>query len=456
MAGPGDNPDRRAPEDEARRVQAPVEGAAGAPTETAPAQVDRDKLGEQVAEGNAKAPESKDAYDKVGAELPDNQWKRAYIEMYKQLKANPELDGPLSRFMLSLLAMAAKYMKYGDYIPGQYLSRLNNDSYLKSQEFDEEEERKMLEAKKRDQAVEEARKAEVAKRLSDAAAEAARKGELIGFEAASTEYVAWSLWGISSINSATVLGAKLLHTQEDNVPFYEGKAKVDGDLEYGTVVVLADTSDMKKGEKIVAMATGMGRQVQFFSPRTAQVETVDLAQKENKSFAGLRPLAYFVPLSEEKRAELKAQEEAGESEEKPKEAEVISYGTGNAALDQARENARRINESFSAGANLFAARLEMALKTGQIKDQNQLLQFQQEALTWESKFLEVQSSLSNWKKFVDEELKSKAASLSPEQKEELDTSLKIISLLMESSQSLIEIIRKRKEDLQKEKAKDIK
>lgn len=470
MAEPKGNLDRRIAEEEDRGAKAaPAPDKSGqqadevADTVTiTPSAADRGALGTKVAEGAAEvkdeaegAKDKADAYETIGADLPDNQWKRSYIELYKQLKENPQLDGPISRFMLAILATVSKYMKYTDYIPGKFLGRLNSDTSLQLEELNEREKRKFDQSRKESEEKEAARKAEVEKRLQEAAEAEKANGKLLGFEAASTEYVAWSLWGIDSIDSATVLGAKLLHTKEDSVPFYAGELKVDGDFKEGTVVILADTSDIEKGEKITAKATGKGRELEFFSPKTAKVETIDLGQKGSKAFGGLKPLAYFVPISDEKRDELKAQAEAGEVAE-VKKPEVPSYGTGNAELDKARDTAEKVHEAFSAGANLFAAKLDVASKTGQIRDPSQLLPFQQESLTWESKFLEIQASLDNWKKFVEGELKNKAATLSSEQKTELETDLELIDKLKESAKVIIEIIRKRKEDLQKESPQDIK
>lgn len=232
--------------------------------------------------------------DKIEAELPPGEWTDAFKAVKAEIDANPEMQGPLANGILALLALAAKYMRYADILPGRFLSRIENDEKLKGEKFKDEELKKIVEAK-RNEAREEAAK-EKAKTLREA------NGDPVGIERASTKYACLALWGIDSgIEDADALAAKLLNTSkkaadETEIAYFRkadfAALKRDG-MPFGTVLIF--TPELKRAEKVVAIATGNGGEYQYFDPAKGGVQTFNLKDEGSPLRSSFNLQAAFVP-----------------------------------------------------------------------------------------------------------------------------------------------------------------
>lgn len=232
--------------------------------------------------------------DKIETELPQGEWTDTYKAVKAEIDANPEMQGPLANGILALLALAAKYMKYADIIPGRFLSRIEKDEKLRGEKLNDEELKKVLEAK-RDQAKEDAAKAK-------AAALREANGDPVGVERASTKYACSALWGIDNgIEDADTLAAKLLNTNKkapDGTEIaYFRKAdfsalKRDG-MPFGTILIF--TPELKKAEKVVAIATGNGGEYQYFDSAKGGVQICNLKDEGSPLRSSFNLQAAFVP-----------------------------------------------------------------------------------------------------------------------------------------------------------------
>lgn len=222
--------------------------------------------------------------DKIEAELPQGEWTDTYKAVKAEIDANPEMQGPLANGILALLALAAKYSRYADIIPGRFLSRIEKDEKLKEKKFSNEELKKVVEAKK-DQAREDGAKAKAAA-LKEA------NGDPVGIERASTKYACSALWGIDNgIEDADTLAAKLLHTAYFRKADF-GALKRDG-MPFGTVLIFTPKFD--KAEKVIAIATGNGGEYRYFDPAKGSVQICNLKDEGSPLRSSFNLQAAFVP-----------------------------------------------------------------------------------------------------------------------------------------------------------------
>lgn len=207
-------------------------------------------------------------------ELPDNKYSRALKMLKDEVTANPTLKGPLVNAAMSILALASRYAGFADMLPGGFVARLRTDEDLKDKKFEDDELKKVL---RMDKAATAAKEQTIADELAK---------EKHGTEKASTMYVSQALFGISNIEDASQLAARLLNTKKQtdgkDVSYYKTVGmedlKRDG-MPFGTVLIFARS--IRSPEKTVAYATGNGDEFRFYDAEQAKVVTARL--KDEKS-----------------------------------------------------------------------------------------------------------------------------------------------------------------------------
>ena len=227
-------------------------------------------------------------------ELPDNKWTQTYYQLKKEIEADPTKKGPMTEAFLAILLIAAKYYKYADMVPGAFLTRLNKDDDVKDKKFSDEEAKKLLEAK-RDEAREKAA-FETTKTYIE---EQKQAGKKIGMEKASTRYACSALWGITDIDDASTLAAKLLHTRkgtdDSNFPLYRQSTlaalKKQG-MPFGTVLIFVPKFN---ADKAVAYATGNADEIKYFDTSKNAEVTIKLSDVGSPILSEFSLLAAFVP-----------------------------------------------------------------------------------------------------------------------------------------------------------------
>ncbi len=227
-------------------------------------------------------------------ELPDNKWSQTYYQLKKELEADPTKRGPMTEAFLAILLIAAKYYKFADVVPGAFLTRLNEDEDVKDKKFSDEEAKKLLAAKRdeaREKAALEATKAYIE--------EQKQAGKKIGMEKASTRYACSALWGITDIDDASTLAAKLLHTSKGtadaNFPLYRqstlASLKKQG-MPFGTVLIFVPKIN---ADKAVAYATGNADEIKYFDTAKNAEVTIKLSDVGSPILSEFSLLAAFVP-----------------------------------------------------------------------------------------------------------------------------------------------------------------
>ncbi|MEK7086046.1 MAG: hypothetical protein AAB953_03465 [Patescibacteria group bacterium] len=240
----------------------------------------------------------------TGDELPDNQYTRYYYDLKDRLEKNPNLQGPLTNMILSILLLAAKYGHYADMMPGRFAERLDTDEDLKDKKLNKDQAEKVCEGKGETEEATLAKLAEAEKKL----------GKNFDMDKASTKYACNILWGIDDIDNAASLAASLKHTGKEtsdgSVSIYEistlEKIKQQDDIARGTILIFIP--DLKKGAKIVAFATGAKDEFKYFDADTDKPEIFHLRGDDSKVKSDFGLMA-FTPNTEAYKAAQEIQPE---------------------------------------------------------------------------------------------------------------------------------------------------
>ncbi|MEK7673427.1 MAG: hypothetical protein AAB373_06105 [Patescibacteria group bacterium] len=238
-----------------------------------------------------------EAEDPILKDLPEGEGKEMYKRLKEDIKNNPDMEGAATNMLLSLYALMAKYNKYIDLWPGKFLDSAKSDSAKPSPD----EKTKLLEQKSNPDAE------KIAKDLLNLKDE---KDLASKEEQASTRYICESMWGISTIEDAKTLGAKLLNaktslltpnfetyelieTSSSNYKGFSSEVIMANKLVPGTILVFV--SDLKTATKLVARATEIENEIEYFDPKTKEVKKAKLNSADSPIKGGFGLLAGFVP-----------------------------------------------------------------------------------------------------------------------------------------------------------------
>lgn len=242
-----------------------------------------------ISQEGARADVAGAAAEGLAEELPPGEWADAYHQLKDQVAKNPESQGPLTDGLLAILHCFAKYMHFGDLLPGRFVSRLDSDTSLKEEKFKPSDLKKVLSAR-RDQ-----------KREQESAEKLKSEPKKTGIERASTSYVC-SVLGVENTENALVLAARLQHSSKDlpdgeKAAYYRRVADLQtlqaNGAPYGTVLIFI--SSLERGERVTAFATGNKDEFKYFDPQKGAAGTFRLSEENSPLKSGIKFLAAFVP-----------------------------------------------------------------------------------------------------------------------------------------------------------------
>ncbi len=251
-------------------------------------------------------------------ELPDNQYTRYYYDLKDRLEKNPNMKGPLTNMILSILLLAAKYGHYADMMPGRFSERLDTDENLKDKKLDKDQAEKVCEGKGETEEATLAKLAEAEKKL----------GKKLDTDKASTKYACNILWGIDDIENSDSLAAYLKHTvkatADGSVPIYEvstlEKIKQQENIARGTILIFIP--DL--GSKVVAFATGVEDEFKYFDADTDKPEIFHLRGDDSKVKSGMGLMIALTPNTEAYKTAQEVQPEGAIPAEAEKPAKTAS------------------------------------------------------------------------------------------------------------------------------------
>lgn len=257
MSGPEKNP-------EVKKVEAP-KTAPSPEAVKAPEAEARRAEGDKAAQAAVTKPPV--APFENPEDLPDNEWSRQYYDMQKQVKENPNMQGPLMAFALAALKLAAKYAKYTDMMPGAFSGRVAKSEELKDVKLDPKRAAELVDAHVNKKGKSEEN---VKKELEALKEKEKTGGPKLGIERAATKFVTGVLWNIDDFTDTGTLAANLLHTTKGGQPLYK---EMDGtkddinklapsDVQRGTLIIFIPK--FENGEKVVAYATGVEDEFKYY------------------------------------------------------------------------------------------------------------------------------------------------------------------------------------------------
>lgn len=302
-AGPGERPEASAavptPDTVDARQEVGADVAAGTTVKPPAAGLEKVPEGAEAQAASdlaevAKAQGEGFSMDQFDGEVSRNTaYGRAYFEMKKQIESDETLkDNPIATGMLALLALASKFETYADLFPGRFMEKLDESPLLEKEVFSEEDIKKII-ASKRDTVREDRAEKEMTQSNDTWQKE--------GIERASTAYACNALWGVTGIETAEILAARLKHTgkpitDEETVSYYQTAALQDLKRKYmpfGTVLIFV--AKLAGAEKITAFATGNKDEYKYYDPSQNKAVCFNLSDKNSPISSDYGLLAAFVP-----------------------------------------------------------------------------------------------------------------------------------------------------------------